>query len=217
MEDTIITPPADLGEPPAGHRWASTKHQGATAWYAVPADDHRPVMTESEASFHTTVAGIRARTAAAGHIPAEAKLALGQLAAADRRERITVAGQQILPVSIATLWAYEDCSKLLGDPTQVSIFCQHCLTWLLLHRPDTALDLGIRGDRASLIAHLAVLAEDIDPVDADALDDWFLAELGRIRTLAGGSANEGAGDALGKPSMASSASNVAAMPPPDGL
>ncbi len=217
MEDTQALT-AKLGPNSPGMRWARIEHKGRVGYVEVPADDDRPVMTESELSFHTTVAGIRAREAAADAVPAEAKLALGQLAAADRRGgTIIVAGEEIHPVSIATLWAYDDCSKLLGDPLTVSIYAQHALSWLLLHEPAAALDFGIRGDRDGLIAKLAAIAGRVDPQLANTLDDWFLHELGRIRTLAGGSSNEGAGEALGKPQPESSGFKNAEEPPPDGL
>ncbi|MBB5351108.1 hypothetical protein HNR46_001342 [Haloferula luteola] len=195
--DIAADVPEHIGAPPEGYRWAPLEHRGAIYWMAVPEGDDRPLMSESDLSFHTSVAGLRARGEARGQAPIEAAHAASQLAVADASGGfIEAAGQQIRPLSVGALWAFDMAIALLG--TDQSPYSDQTLVWALLHDPDRVFGICLQRDANALLQHLAQLSRSLDPQKAHALDLWFSSELGRIRNLAGGSQQEAASDSLGK-------------------
>lgn len=214
-------PPAELGAPPPGHRWASKTipgNPGSVAWIPVPEHDNRPVMFESEASLNSTVAGIRERERVnTAGTPDEARLALAQAAAADLDGgTIAVAGVRVCPLSVGVLWAFEASIAHLDIITRGVQNAETAWTWLLVTQPRKVFDLVLRGAWEEIGDLVARAAIETPAETAQRVDAWFSAELERLRSIAGAGASEGAGEAVGKPWAAPSPQSASADPPPAG-
>lgn len=140
--------------------------------------DPRPTMTAMELSWHETVAGMRARKEAdaLGCSPdARAALAFG-----------SVAPHPLRPIiSLGTLWAVEESERVGPQLVGGSEFADKALLTFTLTDPERALTSFLAGDLADI--RLGMLAAATRPAsDAIALEQWFAAEMQRLKTLAGG-------------------------------
>ena len=172
---------------------------------AAPIDD-RPVMTEKELSFHTTLAAIEARKVAGSlDSSADARHVVVAAAAAEHGGGLLdIDGIMSGPVSLGVLWAMELAEKPLKQLEDSRCGDQAVMAWVLTH-PREALTAAIEG-RFVAFAEGAIelaLSGRISAAQGQALEEWYVAEVRRITHVSGAGDDLGTAAAPGKSSAAS--------------
>lgn len=185
------------------------KHAAAAGgiFEALPPADPRPVMTEKDLSFHTTVAAIQARAAAdAAPVSAEARHVVAAAAACEHGGGLLdIAGFTSGPVSIAVMWAMELAEPYLSKLPPVAAADQAILAWVLAN-PRQALTAAIEGKFQAFAdgGYDLAVSGRLSAEQGQAIDEWYTAEVRRLARITGAGDNLGTAAAPGKSEAASS-------------